>query len=158
MIVLGVDPGIERLGWGVIEKTPKGLRRIDSGVKRTSSRDHTSQRLLEIYDFLDALVTTQKPSLLGVERLFFTTNVKTAITIGEVFGVILTVAAKYNLSIIEFSPPEVKMAVCGHGRADKKEIASMLRFSIELPQRTMLDDETDALALALAAAVSRKQN
>lgn len=156
MIVLGVDPGIERLGWGIIEKTSKGLRRIDSGVKITSKSDATSQRLFAIYNFLDELIAIQKPTLLGIERVFFTTNAKTAITIGEVRGVVLTLAAKYDLSVAEFSPPEIKVAVSGNGTADKKEIASMLRFSMELPSRKMLDDETDALAIALTTAVNKK--
>lgn len=157
MIILGIDPGIERLGWGVIQKTPSGgFFRIDSGVKKTFSSTEKGLRLLEIYKFLDALIGKQKPTLLGIERIFFTENAKTAITIGEIRGVILTIAAKHKLPALEFSPPEVKMAICGYGKAGKKEVASMLKFSIELPPRKMLDDETDALALALAAAVTKK--
>src|SRR3989338_953862 len=98
MIILGVDPGIERLGWGIIQKTPSGgFVRIDSGVKKTLSSTEKGPRLLEIYNFLDTLIDEQKPSLLGIERVFFTTNAKTAITIGEVRGVILTVAARHKL-------------------------------------------------------------
>ena len=157
MIILGIDPGIERLGWGVIKKTPSGkFIRIDSGVKKTLSSQEKGARLLEIYNFLDKLVVSQKPLLLGIERLFFTTNAKTAITIGEVRGVILTVAAKYNIPAMELSPPEVKIAICGYGKANKKDVASMLKVSIDLPSRKMLDDETDALALALTAGAIKK--
>lgn len=157
MIILGIDPGIERLGWGVIEKISSSeFLRIDSGVKKTLPSLEKGLRLLEIFNFLDTRIKAQKPSLLGIERLFFTTNAKTAITIGEVRGVILLAAAKYHIPIIEISPPEVKLAVCGYGKANKKDVASMLKLSIALPNRKILDDETDALALALAAGVINK--
>lgn len=153
MNILGIDPGIERLGWGLVQKTRTGFLRLDSGVKHTSSDDDKGKRLLEIHNFLDELIYVQKPGLLGIERLFFTTNAKTAITIGEVRGVILTLAAKYSVPTVELSPPEVKTAICGYGKANKKDVEAMLRFSIELPTRSMLDDETDALAIAISAAV-----
>ncbi|MEK9175556.1 MAG: crossover junction endodeoxyribonuclease RuvC [Patescibacteria group bacterium] len=157
MIILGIDPGIERLGWGLIKKTGSGnFLRIDSGVKKTSPSKEKGLRLLEIYNFLDGLINNQKPSLLGIERVFFTTNAKTAITIGEVRGVILTVATKHGLRAIELSPPEIKMTICGYGKATKQNIASMLKLSIILPARKMLDDETDALALAIAAGIIKK--
>jgi len=154
--ILGVDPGIERLGWGFIEKTPGGIKRLDSGVKRTLKTKKESERLFEIYEFLDDLIKKGKPETLSTEKLFFAKNVKTALIIGEVRGLILALSAKHSLTLKEFAPLEVKMAVCGYGRAEKSSVASMVGLMLNLPQNKLLDDETDALALAIAAsAISR---
>ena len=153
--ILGVDPGIERLGWGLIEKNGGKYLRIDSGVKKTLKIKRESERLWEIYQFLDELIQKTKPHVLGTEKLFFAKNTKTALIIGEVRGVILTVAQKHGLTIKEFSPSEVKSAICGYGHATKKNVAEMLKLSINMPKNRLLDDETDALALALCVAFIR---
>ena len=153
--ILGVDPGIERLGWGLIEKNGGKYLRIDSGVKKTLKTKKESERLWEIYQFLDELIQKTKPQVLGTEKLFFAKNVKTALVIGEVRGVILAVAQKHGLTIKEFSPLEVKSAICGYGHATKKNVAEMLKLSLNMPKNRLLDDETDALALALCAAFIR---
>jgi len=153
--VLGIDPGIERLGWALVEKTKEGFEKIDSGVKRTSKDLPTSKRLFEIYKFLYQLIKKEKPDMLGTEKLFFASNAKTALTIGEVRGVILTVAEMHSLSIKDFTPLQLKMTICGYGKASKQEVASMLGLSIKLPKKKLLDDETDAIALAIAAIVYR---
>jgi len=150
-LVLGIDPGIERLGWALVEKTKEGFERIDSGVKKTPKEHPTSKRLFEIHQFLDNLIKKEKPDAVSTEKLFFASNVKTALTIGEVRGVILSVAEMHSLGIREFTPLQLKMAICGYGKAAKQEVASMLRFSIKLPKKRLLDDETDAIALALAS-------
>ena len=152
--ILGIDPGIERLGWGVVEKNGSEFKRINSGVKKTLKTSKKSARLWEIFDFLDKLIKKEKPDGLSTEKLFFAKNVKTALIIGEVRGVILAAAEKNGLPIKEFAPLEVKIAVCGYGRASKENVASMLKFSINLPKNKLLDDETDALALALTSLVS----
>ncbi len=153
MIILGVDPGIERLGWGLLSQEKKAVTYIDSGVEKTSSKKHTSDRLLALYGFLDELMATKRPAVVGIEKLFFAKNVKTGMVIGEVRGVILLAAAKHATKIVEFTPPEVKSLVCGSGVADKKQVARMMEMTLQLPQRAMLDDETDALAIAYAAAL-----
>lgn len=149
--ILGIDPGIERLGWGLIEKQPRKIERISSGVKKTLKSKKKSERLWEIHQFLDALFEKERPDILSTEKLFFATNVKTALVIGEVRGIILALGEKYGVSIVEFAPLEVKMAICGYGHASKKNVADMLQISIKLPKNKLLDDETDALALAVAA-------
>ncbi len=155
MIILGIDPGIERLGWGLLEKNMKSVVRIDSGVHRTLKSSPQAERLFSIYNFVDSIIQTRKPAVLAVERLFFANNAKTASVVGEVRGVILTLAAQHRLVIREFTPLQVKMNICGNGKADKKEVAAMLRFSMEIPQTKMLDDETDALAIALCGALQK---
>lgn len=149
--ILGIDPGIERLGWGLIEKNGGKFVRLDSGVKKTLKTKQVPERLWEIHQFLDKLIETEKPHILGTEKLFFAKNVKTALVIGEVRGVILALAQKHGLVIKEFSPLEVKSAICGYGHATKENVAQMLKLSIKMPQNRLLDDETDALALGLCA-------
>lgn len=151
MKILGIDPGIERLGWGIVEKNGNELKRINSGVKKTSKNHKESERLWEIFVFLDDLIKKEKPDIIATEKLFFAKNVKTALVIGEVRGVILATAAKHRLYLKEFAPLEVKMAVCGYGRAGKESVANMVSLLLNLPKKHLLDDETDALALAVAA-------
>ncbi|OGF63001.1 crossover junction endodeoxyribonuclease RuvC [Candidatus Giovannonibacteria bacterium RIFCSPLOWO2_01_FULL_44_40] len=151
MKILGIDPGIERLGWGLVEKSGSKFARIVSGVKQTSKNQRESERLWEIFEFLDDLIKKTKPDILSTEKLFFAKNVKTALIIGEVRGIILAAAEKHELPIKEFTPLAVKMAVCGYGRAGKESVANMIKIQLNLPKNKLLDDETDALALALTA-------
>ncbi|OGF61703.1 hypothetical protein A2662_02315 [Candidatus Giovannonibacteria bacterium RIFCSPHIGHO2_01_FULL_45_33] len=150
--ILGVDPGIERLGWGLVEKNSNKIARVNSGVKKTSKNKPVSERLWEIYQFLDELIAKEKPTGLSTEKLFFSKNVKTALVIGEVRGIILALGAKHGLSIKEFAPSEVKLAICGYGHASKEGVAEMLKLTINMPKNKLLDDETDALALAVVSA------
>lgn len=156
MKILGIDPGIERLGWGILIKNGGKIERINSGVKKTLKTQEKNERLFEIQCFLDELIKAEKPNAISVERLFFTKNAKTALTISEVRGVILSTAQKYKLIISEFTPLQVKMAVCGYGKATKEDVAKMLKLSIALPQNKVLDDETDALAIALTGALHHR--
>ena len=151
MKILGIDPGIERLGWGIIAKNGNELKRISSGVKKTLKTQKEGERLWEIFVFLDELIEKEKPDIVSTEKLFFSKNVKTALIIGEVRGVILSVVQKHNTPLREFTPPELKMAVCGYGKAGKESIANMVNLLLNLPKKKVLDDETDALALAIAA-------
>jgi crossover junction endodeoxyribonuclease RuvC len=152
--IIGIDPGIERLGWGVVNQDKRNIEYISSGVQKTSPKNPVSDRLVVLYDFLDDLFSTNKPRVVGIEKLFFSKNIKTGIVIGEVRGIILLASAKHNAHIVEFTPPEIKSLVCGSGRADKKQVARMMELTLDLPRRTMLDDETDALAISYAAALT----
>lgn len=150
--ILGIDPGIERLGWGIVEKNGNELKRVNSGIKRTLKIQGEGERLLEIYEFLDGLIKKNAPDTVSTEKLFFAKNTKTALIIGEVRGVILTVSQKHHLPIEEFTPLQMKMAVCGYGRADKESVANMVKLSLNMGKDKLIDDETDALALAISAA------
>ena len=101
---------------------------------------------------MDKLIAKTKPNKLSTEKLFFAKNVKTALVIGEVRGIILALGEKHGLVISEFAPLEVKLAICGYGHASKASVADMLNISLNMPKNKLLDDETDALALALVAA------
>ncbi len=156
MRVLGIDPGIERLGWGIVEKTPKKAACVLSGVKKTSKIKSEAARLGEIMEFLDGLLKRERPDLISVEKIFFSKNVKTALIIGGVRGIILALSEKHGIKIKEFTPLEVKVALTGYGRAGKENVARMLRLSLESAPPKMLDDESDALAVALCGAYSRQ--
>ena len=156
MKILGIDPGIERLGWAIVEEINGTIVYKKSGTKKTSAKKTTGARLLELFEFLDDLIKKERPNKAGVEKLFFSTNAKTAIIIGEVRGVILTSLEKHAVIINDFSPQEIKKLVTGDGGADKKQVARMLSLILKLPQRTMIDDETDAIAIAVAA-ITKKQ-
>ncbi len=155
MKVLGIDPGIERLGWGVVEKTSKGARRISSGVKKTLKTSSDGTRLYEIHEFLNELFKKERPDLVSVEKIFFSKNVKTALIIGGVRGIILALSAKHGIRVREFTPLEVKMGLTGYGRAGKENVAHMVRLSLEAAPTKMLDDESDALAIAICGVYSR---
>lgn len=156
MKILGIDPGIERLGWGLIKKDGNNLERIDSGVKKTLKTQKNAERLFEIQCFLDELIKRVGPDLISVEKIFFFKNAKTVLNISETRGIILATAQKHGIAISEFTPLQVKMAVCGYGKASKTEVANMLYLSIKLPQKVLLDDETDALAIALCGALYKR--
>ena len=149
MKVLGIDPGMERFGWALVEKTPAGLRYCASGVKRTSPKQSHGERLLVLMRFLEGYLKKAKPELVAMEKIFFEKNAKTAIAVGEIRGVVLAVSAKFGLPLMEFSPPEVKLLVSGYGKADKQSVAEMVRRELKLDSAKRLDDETDALAIAL---------
>lgn len=157
MIILGIDPGTATTGFGVIKKD-KGNRytAIDFGVISTHKDFSDSERLLQMGDDLENLIKKYKPNLIGVEKIFFTTNQKTAITVSQSRGVVLFIAAKHNLNLLEFTPLQVKNRVCGYGKADKKQIQFIVQKTFSLKTIPKPDDAADALAIALCAGLSYK--
>lgn len=153
MIVLGIDPGIESLGWALVSKTAAGLKYLDSGVKKTSKTKPAAQRLWEISDWLEKIIRDQKPDLVGLEKIFFSKNSKTALAVSEARGVALMLAGKHRLWVREFAPSEVKLALAGYGRADKASVAAMLPRTLSLPEKKLSDDESDALAIACCSVI-----
>ena len=155
MKVLGIDPGIERLGWAILEKEDNKFKYLSSGVKKTLKTKEHKTRLLEIHDFLDNLIKAERPEIISLEKIFFSKNVKTALIIGEVRGIILMLAAKHNLRTKEFAPNEIKLSLAGYGHADKVSIFNMVKMTVAIPEKKILDDESDALAIATAAFIHR---
>lgn len=154
-IVLGIDPGFGRMGFGCI-RVEKGCTTVlDYGVSTTKAGVAHEMRLLQISDDLDELIRTHKPGVLATEKLYFSKNVKTAMQVAEARGAILVVAARHGLPVVELSPGQVKMAVTGSGSADKKGVAMMVTKLLNLKHAPKLDDAADALALALTAASMR---
>ncbi len=152
MRILGIDPGTATTGFGVITSEGERLMWLDAGVVSTPSGQEMPQRLLTISQELGQLITESKPDLMAVELLFFATNVKTAISVGQARGVVLLAAAQSNLPVIEFTPLQVKQAVTGYGQAGKSQVQEMVKTILKLDQIPRPDDAADALAVAIAAA------
>ncbi|MDP3784580.1 MAG: crossover junction endodeoxyribonuclease RuvC [bacterium] len=153
MKVLGIDPGIERLGWAVVDGDRKKFNYINSGVKKTLKTDSEEKRLLQIHDFLEELIAKERPECVTLEKVFFSKNVKTALVIGEVRGIILMLAAKHGAKVIQLGPGEIKLAIAGYGKADKKSVFAMLTLTLALPDKKILDDESDAIAIACSGVI-----
>jgi crossover junction endodeoxyribonuclease RuvC len=149
VIVRGIDPGTAALGYGIIDRTGSRLRAIDYGVFHTPSDLSLPERLLAIHAFLQDLIELHGPALLGVERIFHSRNVQTALAVGHARGVILLAAAQHNLEVREATPSEVKLGVTGYGAADKEQVATMVATILGLAEPPVPDDAADALAIAI---------
>ncbi len=152
MIVLGIDPGTAALGYGVIDRTGGRLRAIDHGAFHTPAELTLPERLLAIHSFLPDLIELHAPTLLGVERIFHSRNVQTALAVGHARGVVLLAAAEHGIEVREATPSEVKVAVTGYGAADKAQVASMVATILGLAEVPTPDDAADALATAIGPA------
>ncbi len=154
MLTLGVDPGIDRLGWAIIDHQGSTDRWIDSGCILTDRGTSLPDRLCSAGDALRQVLTLHTPEVIGVEELFFAKNAKTAMMVGQARGVVLYIASHQHVPIIELTPNEIKLSVTGSGSADKKQVEKMVRIIIKnLPSGKRLDDEIDAMAVALSAAL-----
>ncbi|MDK2906176.1 Holliday junction resolvase [Petrotoga mexicana DSM 14811] len=148
MVILGIDPGYGRIGYGVLEKKGNRFNLIDYGVIYTSKEDELPKRLLNIDEQLRNLIETYKPDESAVEKLYFFKNVATAIQVGEARGVILLCLEKENIPIYEYTPFQIKQAVTGYGRAEKGQIQRTLKLLLKLEKTPTPDDAADALATA----------
>jgi crossover junction endodeoxyribonuclease RuvC len=157
MKVLGIDPGFERLGISVIEKE-KGSKEVllFSECFRTSKDLPFYERLSAIGEELEMIIKKYKPDLLSIETLFIETNQKTAMRVSEVRGVIIYIAARHGMRICEYTPLQIKIAVTGYGKADKKSVMMMVPKLVIIEEKKMLDDELDAIAVALTAIAHEK--
>ncbi|MDA1334821.1 MAG: crossover junction endodeoxyribonuclease RuvC [bacterium] len=149
MRVLGIDPGIERVGWGITVSHGNDATYINCGCIKTSKKLSHYERLTLVADKLKQVIIREKPDKASVEKLFFSTNKKTALTVAEARGVILYTIHKEGLPIEEFTPLEVKMAITGNGKADKKQVAWMVKNILKIKEDITQDDALDALALSL---------
>ena len=152
MIVLGIDPGTAMTGYGLVERTGSRLRAVDYGCLETPAGMPLPQRLLLIQDGLSDLIESHRPDLVAVERLFFNKNVQTAFAVGQARGVALLTAARFGLPVHEYGPHEVKLAVTGHGRAEKVQVQRMVQVVLGLAVLPRPDDAADALAIAICLA------
>ena len=152
MIVLGIDPGTARLGYGLVERQGSALAMLDYGCLETIDDRPLAQRLLIIHEGIDDLIRTYRPEAVGVERLFFNKNVQTAMAVGQARGVVLLVAAQHGLPVLEYGPHEVKLAVTGYGRAPKEQVQRMVQLVLSMEQLPRPDDAADALAVAVCTA------
>jgi crossover junction endodeoxyribonuclease RuvC len=149
MRILGIDPGLAIVGWGVIEAAGGRFAPVACGSITTPAHTDVDARLSMIYDDMTALIEKYKPDQMAIEELFFNTNTTTAIAVAEARGVILLTARQKGLKIGEYTPLQVKQAVVGYGRAEKRQVIAMVTSLLKLPAPPKPDDTADALALAL---------
>jgi crossover junction endodeoxyribonuclease RuvC len=156
MKILGIDPGIGRLGWGSITVLGAKLQVHTYGCIETEKSLPVEKRLLQIYLALTEIIQKEKPEALAVEELFFNTNVSTAMAVGQARGVVLLLGAQNRLPIGIYTPLQVKVAVTGFGKAEKAQVGQMVKVILKLPAVPKPDDTADALAVAITHAFSYK--
>lgn len=149
MRILGIDPGTGILGFGVIDATKGKTQLIDAGVIRTPVKEDDAVRLQTIYEELSDIIADTKPEIMSVEKLFFARNVTTAMTVAQARGVVLLCGMQADLKIHEYTPMQIKQALTGYGRAEKKQIQEMVRVILQLKDVPKPDDAADALAAAI---------
>lgn len=152
MKILGVDPGLATIGYGIVDYKAQRFTTIAYGAITTRARLPIQRRLEIIADELDGLITTFSPQVMAVEELFFNTNITTGIAVAEARGVILLTAHRRGLQIAEYTPLQVKQAVSGYGRADKRQIITLVTEILGLKAPPKPDDAADALAIAVCHA------
>lgn len=152
MRILGIDPGTGILGFGVIDVVRGKAQLVDAGVIRTPVKEDDAVRLLTIYDELTEIIAQNKPAVMSVEKLFFAQNVTTAMTVSQARGVVLLCGKQAGLEIFEYTPLQIKQAITGYGKADKKQIQEMVRVILGLSEVPKPDDCADAIAAALTHA------
>ncbi|PIP68937.1 crossover junction endodeoxyribonuclease RuvC [Candidatus Nomurabacteria bacterium CG_4_9_14_0_2_um_filter_32_10] len=153
MIILGIDPGFERLGIAVLEKN-KGEKKekvLFSECFKTSAKLEFPKRLFLIGKEIKNIIKKFKPEVLAIETLFLTTNQKTVMHVAEVRGVIIYEASLAGLKIFEASPPQIKIAITGYGKANKEQVMKMVKILVDIDNTKKSDDELDAIAISLTA-------
>jgi len=155
MIILGIDPGYDRLGIAVIEKPIKGKEVvIYSNCFQTSSTDDIYERFRHIGKEMERIMEQFQPNCMAIETLFMSTNQKTGMRVAEARGIILYEAIKKHIPVFEYSPGQIKMAVTGDGTSDKFRMIKMVHLLVSIPQKKTHDDEYDAIAVALTCAAT----
>lgn len=137
------------VGYGVLETDGENIKLMSSGSIRTEKNSRESARLLEIYNDMEQIVEKFKPDVAAIEKLFFFRNRTTVMPVAHARGVILTVLEKFGVPMFEYTPMEVKQVLTGYGRADKKEVERMVKFSLSTENLPKLDDTIDAIAIAI---------
>ncbi|MFW6109899.1 MAG: crossover junction endodeoxyribonuclease RuvC [Patescibacteria group bacterium] len=166
MRILGVDPGLAKVGWGVIEqptdKSPEQRKKeewlvVEYGCISTSAKKSIAERLSKINQAITKLISQFEPTEAAIENLFFGVNAKTAMKVGEGKGVVILACGQCNIPVKEFTPLEIKTALTGYGRADKKQVQEMVKRFLNLEQLPQPDHAADALACAYCAGITRGQ-
>ena len=152
MIILGIDPGLAIVGWGVVDYSASHFKVLGYGALETPAGMPTEERLLMIYDGIKELIFKYRPEQIAVEELFFNTNITTGIRVAEARGVIIMCAHRHEVKVFEYTPLQVKQAVVGFGRAEKKQVITMVTTLLGLSKPPKPDDTADALAIAICHA------
>ncbi|HEY1835750.1 MAG TPA: crossover junction endodeoxyribonuclease RuvC [Candidatus Saccharimonadales bacterium] len=156
MRILGIDPGTGILGFGIIEAAAGKAQLVDAGVIRTPVHEDDAVRLVTIYEELTDIITANKLAVMSVEKLFFAQNVTTAMTVAQARGVVLLCGKQAGLTVFEYTPLQIKQALTGYGRADKKQMQEMVRVILQLKDAPKPDDCADALAAAICHSMTKR--
>ena len=156
MTIMGIDPGTATTGFGIVKKDRGNFEMLDFGIIATSPKDTASKRLEKIFQEILSILEKHKPELVVVEKLYFFKNLKTAMPVAEARGVILLAIQQSKVKIIELTPLEVKMGICGYGRAEKQQVQKMVKETLKLEKIPKPDDVADALALAICGALKAR--
>ena len=158
MRILGIDPGIAIVGYGIVDK--EGNRYKTIGYDAITTRAHTplEERIEKVYDGVNEIIKTYNPDVMSIEELFFNNNAKTALTVGQARGVIILAAVKNRVPVYEYTPLQVKQALTGYGRASKQQIQQMMKTMLGLNEIPKPDDVADALAIAVCHGNSMRFN
>jgi crossover junction endodeoxyribonuclease RuvC len=156
MRIIGIDPGTGILGFGVIDTKANKATMVEAGVIRTKVHQPLDERLVEIYNSLCEIIAENKPKIMVIEKLFFAQNVTTAISVSHARGVAMLAGKLAGLEIVEYTPLQIKHAITGYGRADKKQMQEMVRVLLGLEEVPKPDDCADALAAAICHSTSLK--
>ncbi len=153
MTILGIDPGTATTGYGIIKNSRRKdeFEIVDFGVISTKPKLPDAERLKVMGDDLSRLIKKHRPACVGVEKLFFTTNRKTAMSVSQARGVVLYISQHYKIPILEFTPLQVKSFICGYGKASKSQVQFMVKKTFKLQTAPKPDDASDALAVALCS-------
>ena len=154
MRIMGIDPGIATIGFGVVDSEKSKLHYLTCGVITTPAHTPLSARLNQIYSDMNELFDAMKPDEISIEELFFNTNITTGISVAHGRGVILLAAFRRGIPVYEYTPLQVKQSVAGYGRADKKQVMDMVRRLLNIPTAPKPDDAADAVAMAICHARS----
>jgi crossover junction endodeoxyribonuclease RuvC len=149
MFVLGIDPGLSRCGYGVVEQRRNRQRAVAAGVVRTPPSRSVPVRLAELQAEIRALLAEFEPEVVAIERVLFQVNVRTAMSVGQASGIVMAEAAARGCDVVEYSPNEIKLAVAGHGAADKQQMERMVQTLIGIDSPLRPVDAADAMAVAL---------
>jgi crossover junction endodeoxyribonuclease RuvC len=147
--ILGIDPGTATLGWGIILKNGSSIKPVNYGIIETSSKEETPKRLFKIFTELCDIIEGEKPDCSAVEQIFFFKNQKTVIPVAQARGVAIIACETLQIPVAEYTPLQVKQALTGYGRAEKKQIQEMVKVICKLKECPKPDDAADALAVAI---------
>ena len=156
MRVLGIDPGTSILGFGVIDVDKGAMQMVDAGVIRTPVKEDDAVRLQTIFEEIADIIAQSKPTIMAIEKLFFAKNVTTAMTVAQARGVVLLAGKQAGLEIYEYTPLQIKQALTGYGRAEKKQVQEMVRVVLKLKDIPKPDDCADALAAAVTHSMTMR--
>lgn len=152
MRIIGIDPGTGILGFGVIDVKNHTMKMVTAGVIRTPAHTPLDERLEEIYDGLTEIIAETKPEIMSIEKLFFSRNVNTAMSVAHARGVAMLAGRKAGLQFAEYTPMQIKQTLTGYGKADKKQVQEMVRIQLKLAEIPKPDDAADGLAAAITHA------